>query len=61
MDAEPPINYALSPDTSQISTVYAEMTFFRESERSFENFTTAQRAAFERWQGTVEAGIPTEP
>jgi hypothetical protein len=50
MTIEPPVNYALSPDASQLGTVFAEMQYFQQSERPLEDFKPKQREAFERWK-----------
>jgi len=49
MKAEPPVNYSLSPDSSQLATVFAEMLYDREPERPLDAFKPKQLAAFERW------------
>lgn len=49
MKAEPPRDYALSPDSSQLAAVFAEMTVGHEAERSLEALTPKQLAAFQRW------------
>jgi hypothetical protein len=49
MRAEPPQDFSLSPDSSQLATVFAEMLYGRESERPLEALTAKQLAAFNRW------------
>ena len=49
MKAEPPVNYSLSPDSSQLATVFAEMLYSHEPDRALEAFKPKQLAAFERW------------
>ena len=49
MKAEPPRDFSLSPDASQLATVFAEMLHGRESERPLEAFKPKQLAAFNRW------------
>lgn len=49
LNAEPPVNYSLSADASQLATVYAEMAYFREDARPLDAFKPKQKAAFERW------------
>ncbi|HEY8096953.1 MAG TPA: DUF3717 domain-containing protein [Methylobacter sp.] len=49
MKAQPTLNFALSPDASQLATVFAEMMVFKEDERPLEKFTARQLEAFERW------------
>jgi hypothetical protein len=50
MTAQPTVNYALSPDASQLGTVFAEMMCFKENDRDLNNFTPKQLDAFERWK-----------
>jgi hypothetical protein len=47
--AEPVTNYILSADTSHIATVFAEMLFAHEDERTFSSITSTQLAALRRW------------
>lgn len=49
MKAEPPRDFSLSPDASQLATVFAEMLHGRESERPLEAFKPKQLDAFNRW------------
>lgn len=49
LNVEVPVDYSLSADASQLSTVYAEMAYFKEHERALENFEQKQRTAFARW------------
>lgn len=51
--AEPPIDYQLSPDASQLATVFADMLYGRqpgvEPVRPLEVFSEKQLAAFSKW------------
>lgn len=49
MKVEPPHDFSLSPDASQLATVFAEMLHGRESERPLEAFKPKQLDAFNRW------------
>lgn len=49
MKVEPPHDFRLSPDASQLATVFAEMLHGRESERPLEAFKPKQLDAFNRW------------
>lgn len=57
MKAEPPQGEecALSHDSNQIANVFAEMLYFKETERPLESFKPKQREAFERWQAAKQA------
>lgn len=50
MKAEPPQNFALSKDASQLATVFAEMSYARQAERPLADFKPKQLDAFERWK-----------
>lgn len=50
MAAEPPKDYALSADASQLADVFAEMLYARSAERPLSEFKPKQLAAFERWK-----------
>jgi hypothetical protein len=49
MSAQPPVNYELSPEASQLATVFSEMMVFKEAERDIALFSDKQKTAFERW------------
>jgi hypothetical protein len=49
MKAEPPKDFSLSPDSSQLATVFAEMLHGREADRPLDAFKPKQLAAFHRW------------
>lgn len=51
MKAEPPKDFALSKDASQLATVFAEMSYARQAERPLADLEPKQLAAFERWKG----------
>lgn len=48
--AEPPQNYMLSKDASQLATVIGEMWHFKKDDRELSEMTSSQVAAFERWK-----------
>ncbi|MCU6502270.1 hypothetical protein LPN04_31195 [Rugamonas sp. A1-17] len=50
--AEPPEEYILKPDASQLATVIAEMWHFKQDDRDLANLTSSQVAAYERWKVT---------
>ncbi len=50
MGVEKPVNYSLSPDASQLGTVFAEMMYHKQTELPLEAFKPKQLAAFERWK-----------
>lgn len=58
MKAEPPVDFALSKDSSQLAAVFAEMMFDGQAERPLEALTPKQRAAFERWQPGIVTAAP---
>jgi hypothetical protein len=49
--AEPPSKkeLQLSPDSSQLAEVFAEMVYAKEQEREITELNAAQREAFDRW------------
>lgn len=49
MAAEPPIDFALSKDSSLLVDVFAEMQFNKEPARSLEELNEKQRDAYMRW------------
>ena len=49
MVVEPPVNYVLSKDASQLGTVYAEMAYFKQAERPLDALSPKQANAFGRW------------
>lgn len=54
MKVEPSVNYCLSPDASQLGTVFAEMLYHKQGERPLYAFKPKQLAAFERWNGLAD-------
>ena len=63
MVGEPPVNYVLSKDASQLGTVFAEMLYFKQSERPFDTLSHKQVSAYQRWTAprtaTPEVGDAT--
>ena len=49
LSAEPPQNYCLSPDASQITEVFAEMIYRHATEWPQDSMTEKQWAAFQKW------------
>jgi hypothetical protein len=49
MSEQPPRDFVLSNDASQLATVFADMAYHRQTERPVENLTDKQRLAFLRW------------
>lgn len=49
MKAEPPVNYVLSPDASQLGGAWAEMLFERLDVRPLADLSAKAQAAFRRW------------
>lgn len=46
---EPPKNFKLSSDASQLATIVAEMWHFKLEVRELSQFNSAQKAAYARW------------
>lgn len=55
MVVEPPVNYVLSKDASQLGTVLAEMLYFKQSERPFDTLSHKQVIAYQRWMSLTAA------
>lgn len=51
MATEPPKDFMLSSDASQLATVFADMVYHKKAERSMEELTEKQRKAFIKWSG----------
>lgn len=58
MATEPPKDFVLSSDASQLATVYADMVFHKQTERSIDVLTDKQRKAFVKWSGDASIGKP---
>lgn len=50
--AEPPKDYRLARDASQLATVIAEMWHFKQDDRDLSDLSSSQVAAYERWKMT---------
>lgn len=60
MKAEPPIDFVLSKDSSQLGTVFGEMMHFDQTERSLETLTPKQVSAYKRWAAPASPALPNE-
>jgi hypothetical protein len=56
MTAQPPVDYDLSPDASQLATVFAEMRFAGERVRDMAALKPKQLDALGRWGGSGQGG-----
>ena len=49
MLVEPTLDFVLSPDASELGTVFAEMMYYHQDDRDISAFTAKQREAYQRW------------
>jgi hypothetical protein len=49
LEAEPTVNYCLSPDASSLASVLAEMNYFGRETYDTETLSVKKKAAFQRW------------
>lgn len=57
MTAEPTVDFVLSKDASQLGTVFAEMMYFKQTERALETLSHKQVSAYQRW--TAPPPVPS--